>query len=74
MKIGCASPGELGTLVRRCAAQQKSNGGCYECLLYPFCVPEHDYANAKKVEEMCEVKPAPALSLGEELLTPDATM
>lgn len=57
MRIICMDTAELGTLVRRCANIQKGNGACFNCILYPFCVPEHDYANGKQVEDMCEVKP-----------------
>lgn len=59
MRIVCKDTGEVGNLVRRCAEAQKKNGGCYNCLFYPFCVPEHDFANRKQVEDICSVVPDP---------------
>lgn len=57
MRIICENTGEVGNLVRRCAEAQKKNGGCYNCMFYPFCVPEHDFANRKQIEDICSVVP-----------------
>lgn len=69
MRIICRDTAELGTLVRRCANIQKGNGACYNCILYPFCVPGHDYANGKQVEDVCEVVPTPT-ALTEAMFKP----
>lgn len=65
MKIRCATPKEVGILVRRCVDTQKSSSGCYHCILRVFCDPHFDLEQAVQVEDLCEVVPEGGETIGE---------